>query len=105
MRFKHTFTCDVCGEEITYPNFMIECGFNNIPFPKNRTSFEFIHVCHNRCSYGLFCGIDRPCAAIQQIFSQSHYTPDYINGYLNNMAYTNPSLASKIAQIKNKIFE
>lgn len=105
MKFKKTFTCDVCRREITYPDFRIEWGYNTLPSPGNQKTYEFIQVCHDSCSYGVINGNNHPITMGDIIFSQFPYTPESTDDRLDDLSLRNPSLKSKITQIKNNIFE
>ena len=103
--FKKTFICDVCGQKITYPNFRIEWGHNFQHELKDSSKYDFIQVCHEDCSYGIRTQPKYPCTFGDIIFNQMPYTPEVTENCLNNLSLSNPNLSSKIANIKNNIFE
>lgn len=104
-KFKTSFTCDVCGEKITYPNFRIEWGHNFRHELKDSSKFDFIQVCHEDCSYGIKTQPTYPCTFGDIIYDQMPYTPDLTEERLNELSQSNPNLSTKIADIKNNIFE
>ena len=105
IKFKKTFTCDVCGEEITYPNFRIEWGYTQLPVPPKHEPYDFIHVCHEDCSYGILNGHDHPITFGDIIFDQLSYTPQMTNERLDKLSEECPLLAQTIQDIKANIFE
>lgn len=103
--FKKTFTCDVCGQKITYPNFRIEWGHNYPHESKDSNKYDFIQVCHNECSHGISRIQKYPCTFGDIIFDQNPYSPEATERCLNQLSLSNPNLLSKIANIWNNIFE
>ena len=104
-KFKKAFICDVCNQEITYPNFRIEWGHTKQPTLKNSSKFDFIQVCHEDCSYGIRTIPSYPCTFGDIIFNQFPYTPELTLKRLNELSKNNPNLSSKIEDIKNNILE
>lgn len=104
-KFKTTFTCDVCGKEITYPKFRIEWGYNKLPESHKAEPFEFIQVCHEDCSYGIKNGKNHPITIGDIIFDQLPYSAEDTKQRLKDLKKDNPLLKDKIKSIKNKLFE
>lgn len=105
LEFKKTFICDVCGKEITYPDFRIEWGHTTLPSPLKHEPYDFIQVCHDDCSYGILDGYNHPITSGDIIFSQLPYDSQLTNECLNDLSKQNPLLTSKIEDIKKNIFK
>ncbi len=106
MKFKTSFTCNVCGKEIASNNFRIEWGFLSRSSVLAKNSFNFIQVCHDDCSYGIHGTIDgNPIVFGDIIFSQLPFSPELTLDKLNELSQDNPVIKDKIKQIKNNIFD
>lgn len=75
-KFKTSFTCDVCGKKITFPNFRIEWGYNKLPESHKAELFEFLQVCHEDCSLVTVICVS---SGIQLNFLDSKSIPVIIN--------------------------
>ena len=104
-KFKTSFTCDVCGQKITYPNFRIEWGHTKKHSFENSSKFDFIQVCHEDCSYGIRTISSYPRTYGDIIYDQLPYSAELTNTRLNELSQTNPILSEQIQSIKNNIFE
>lgn len=102
--FKKSFTCDVCGKTITYPNFRIEWGYTKKPHTKN-AAYDFIQVCHEDCCYVINDPSKYPCTIGDIIFDQCGYTAECTYERLDELAEENPALSLDIQNIKDEIFK
>lgn len=104
-KFKKSFTCDVCGKTIEYPHFRIEWGHSTQHAIEDSSKFDFIQVCHEKCSYGIRTNPPYPCTFGDIIFDQLPYSEELTNKRLDELAERNPNLSLNIRNIKNNIFE
>lgn len=102
---NQSFTCDVCGGKITSPHFRIEWGYNGLSQNQRPRSFDFIHVCHHNCSFGIQNDKNSPITFGDIIFDQNLYSDEDLYNRLDELSQSNPSLSEEIVRIKNKIFE
>lgn len=80
-------------------------GYTQLPEPEQNKSYDFIHVCHDECSYGILGGLNHPITIGDIIFNQLLYTPQLTDEQLTELSKQYPSLTVKIEDIKNNIFE
>lgn len=105
VKFKKKFSCDVCGENILYPNFRIEWGHTQVASSSYQQPFDFVQVCHENCSYGILNGNSHPVTFGDIIFDQLPYSPQKTEECLDDLAQNNLQLSETIQSIKAKIFE